>query len=196
MQETKQLLLVTLFLLGIVACKEPESSILLDVKEGDVILEVDSVGMPELAEFPIRFKLSNYTDKKVVLFFESASNEYKHQVNNFYVTAGQDTFNIGLKIPKGNLVFNENSVTSFLGYGYFIHGKGHFDSFKEIEAVFEKGKLEYKLDKKLVHSFDLEEILPKSDTLLIPSKLEASTNQALIVDRFLPGSFWWREERL
>ena len=196
MKETKQLLIITLILVGIVACQKSQSSVFLDAKEGDVILEVDSVGVPELVEFPIRLRLSNYTDKKAVLFFDSISNEYKYQVKNFYVTAGQDTFFIGLKIPENYLVFNENSVTSFLGYGYFVYGKGHFDSFKEIETVFDNGKLEYKLDKKILHNIDLNEALTKADTLLIPTKLEANTNQALIVHRFLPGSFWWSEQSL
>lgn len=195
MKEIKQLLLITLLILGMAACQKPESRVLLDAKEGDIMLEVDSIGLPELVEFPIRLKLTNYTDKKVILVFDSISNKYKHQVKNLYVTADQDTFFIGLKTPENYLVFNENTVTSFLGYGYFIYGEGHFDSFKEIETAFEKGKLEYKFDERLRHNIDLKD-LPKADTLLFPSQLETNTNQASIVQRFSSGSFWWREERI
>ena len=39
---------------------------LLPAEEGEVKIEIDSVGFPELAAFPLRLKLTNNTNKKVV----------------------------------------------------------------------------------------------------------------------------------
>ena len=165
-------------------------------EEGEVKIEIDSVGVPELAAFPLRLKLTNSTSKKVVLVFDTISNEYEDQVKNLYITADQDTFFLGIKTQEKYLIFNPCTSTSFLGFGYFIYGKGHFDSFEEIDTVFKKGRLEYSFDSKLLHNNVLKEMLAETDTILVPSKLEASTGKAQVVDRFLPQSLDWREKKL
>ncbi|AKD05410.1 hypothetical protein PKOR_23210 [Pontibacter korlensis] len=191
-----RILSLVILVLTALACKKPTPGQLLYAKEGDVKIEIDSVGVPELAAFPIRFKLTNYTNKKVVLVFDTISNEYKDQVRNLYITADQDTFFLGIRNSEEYVIFNPRTSTSFLGYGYFIYGKGHFDSFGEIDSVFKKGKLKYTFGKMKVQNNALKEVIRGADTLLIPPTLEAKTDKAKIVDRFLSGSFWWQEKKL
>ncbi|KAA5539110.1 hypothetical protein [Adhaeribacter rhizoryzae] len=181
----------------VVACHNTKSLVLLDAQEGDVKLEVDSIlSWPEMAHFPIRVRLINYTDKKVALVFDSISNKYENQVKNLFITSGKDTFTLGVRISGMPLVLNERTVTSFNCEGYFIYGKGHFDSFDEIESVFKNGKLVYKFDDKILQQDHIRGMLIQADTILIPTILEASTNKASLVESFLPRSFWTREEKL
>lgn len=191
-----RILSLLLFGLTVIACNKPTSGILLLAQKGDVTIEIDSVGVPELAAFPIRLKLTNYTNKKVVLVFDTISNEYKDQVKNLYITADQDTFFLGLRIPRNYIIFEPGTSTSFLGFGYFIYGKGHFESFGEIDSVFEKGRLEYRYDDKSLDNVNFKEMLTEADTLLLPSKLETSTGNAQVVNKFLPKSLEWREKKL
>lgn len=193
---TIRILSLFLLVLTVIACNKRSPGMLLHAKEGDVKIEIDSVGLPELAAFPLRFKLTNNTNNKVVLVFDTISNEYKDQVKNLYITADQDTFFLGIRVPRNYLIFNPRTSTSFLGFGYFIYGKGHFDSFGEIDTVFKKGRLEYRYDDKVLQNVSFKEMLAEADTLLIPSRLEESTGKAHIVDRFLPESLEWREKKL
>jgi hypothetical protein len=179
-----------ILLLSVVACHKPKPPVLLDAPIGHVKLEVDSVlRWPELAPFPVRVRLINYTDKKVVLLFDTISNEYKDQVKNFFITNGKDTFNLGVRVSGFPLIFNERTVTSFNCDAYFLAGKGHFDSFEEIESGFQSGNLVYKAGKKLLNTAHLKELHIDADTFLLPSILEVSTGKALLVDRFLPQSY-------
>ncbi|WP_161890717.1 hypothetical protein [Pontibacter russatus] len=185
-----------LLVLTITSCNKPTLGIMLPAEEGEVMIELDSVGLPELAAFPMRLKLTNNTNKKVVLVFDTISNEYKDQVRNMFVTANPDTFLLGVRTKKEFLIFNPHTSTSFLGFGYFIYGRGHFESFEEINAVLTKGRLEYRFNRKNFANNALKEILAVSDTVVVPSKLEASTGNAQVVDRFLPQSLEWREKKL
>jgi hypothetical protein len=191
-----RILSILLLVLTVIACNKPTSGILLPAQKGDVTIEIDSVGVPELAAFPIRLKLTNNTNKKVVLVFDTISNEYKDQVKNLYITADQDTFFLGLRIPRNYIIFEPRTSTSFLGFGYFIYGTGHFESFGEIDTVFKKGRLEYRYNDKILDNVNFEKMLTEADTLLIPSKLETSTGNAQVVDRFLPQSLEWLEKKL
>lgn len=191
-----RILSILLLVLTVIACNKPTSGILLPAQEGDVIIKIDSVGVPELTAFPIRLKLTNNTNKKVVLVFDTIPNEYKDQVKNLYITADQDTFFLGIRVPRNCLIFNPRTITSFLGFGYFIYGTGHFESFGKIDTVFKKGRLEYRYNDKILDNVNFKKMLTEADTLLIPSKLETSTGNAQVVYRFLPQSLEWREKKL
>ena len=102
-----------LLVLTIIACNKPTPGMLLPAEEGEVKIEIDSVGFPELAAFPLRLKLTNNTNKKVVLVFDTISNEYKNQVKNLFVTANQDTFFLGVNNQNEYLIFTHIPVLLF-----------------------------------------------------------------------------------
>ena len=187
-------LLHWLLLCGAVACHSPQARLLLPGGSGAVALELDSVCRPELATFPLRLKLTNHTRHPVVLVFNALASR-SHQAKNLYVTAGPDTFLLGIKGPNHWLVFPANTTTSFLGFGSFIVGKRPFHSFRQIDSVFRHGTLWYDFAP-LVGGVDVAQPAPSVDTLLLPTKLEARTGRAVVVDAFLPGSYRWREKRL
>ncbi|GHA63545.1 hypothetical protein [Pontibacter akesuensis] len=187
---------LVILVLAVIACNRPKPDMFLLAKEGDVKLEIDSVGVPELAAFPLRFKLTNNTNKNVVLALDTIANKYEDQLKNLYITADQDTFFLGIKSQEHYIIFSPRTSTSFLGFGYFLYGKGHFDSFKEIDTVFKKGRLEYRFDDKILQNIRFKGMLAEADTILVPSKLEASTDKAQIVERFQPESLRWREKKL
>jgi hypothetical protein len=172
-----------------VACHNPKQPVILYAQEEDIRIEVDSVLSPEMAQFPIRIRLTNLTNKKVVLIFDTISNDYEHQVKNLFLTNGKDTFNLGIRVSGLPLILNERTVTSFNCFGYFNYGEGHFNSFKEIESGFKEGKLVYKLGKGIITKDHLKELNIEADTLILPTKLEARTYKALLVDEFFPQSF-------
>jgi hypothetical protein len=194
--EISRLCYLMLFLLGLEACHHPPVHLLLPARSGSVKLEVDSLLVPQLASFPIRLKLTNYTRHKVVLVFDSLPTGHHYQARNFYLVAGHDTFFLGMRVPNHHWVFAENTATSFLGEGYFLRGKSHFDSFGQIDSVIRYGKLVYTFAPPVPRGVDLAVEAPPVDTLLLPTKLEASTAHAAVVYRFLPISYEWREERL
>ncbi|WBA44006.1 hypothetical protein [Hymenobacter canadensis] len=162
---------------------------------GAVKLEVDSLRRPELVTFPIRLKLTNYTRHKVVLVFDSLPDGH-YQAKNLCLVAGQDTFYLGVKGPDHHLVFSANTVTSFIGVGYFLRGKGHFDSFRQIDSVFKYGRLVYEFAPSVFRDVDLSGTALSNDTLLLPTKLETCTVQAIVANDFFSASYGWREKRL
>lgn len=177
-----------------IACQNPKPEVFISPQKNEIKIEVDSVQRwSELAYFPIRIRLTNNTNKKVVLVFDSISNDYKDQVKNLIITTEEDTFNLGIRLDGEPFVFKERTITSFVCLGYLRYGKRHFESSHEIEAIFKKGKLEYHLDEKLRQKVSFEGVQTKGDTLLLPVKLVARTDNALVVDTFLPQSLWTRE---
>src|SRR5688572_20758828 len=176
------LLLASLLIVG---CEKRNSTVLMYTQKGDIKIEVDSViRWPELAHFPIRVRVTNYSDKKVALVFDPISNVSKDQVKNLLLIRGTDTFYLGIRMSGMPLILNENTITSFNCLGYFHFGKGHFDSFKEIESGFKEGKLFYRLGKKSINQSHLEKLHIEADTILLPTLLEARTDKALLVNEF------------
>lgn len=181
-----------LIVMAIVCCK-PGPATLLKAKDGEVKLEVDSIRRPEMGHFPIKLRLTNYSNKKVLLIFDflpSGPNEYA--TNNLYLTTPIDTFILGVRAPK-YLVFKERTITSFLCEGYFHQGKGSFDSFRAIDTAFKSGKLKYSFDGEIPHNISQEELLSKADTLIVPYQLEVHTNNAVVVWGSLNGPYWEEE---
>ncbi|MGV3586738.1 MAG: hypothetical protein ACO1OF_07045 [Adhaeribacter sp.] len=190
MQRRNLLLFLLIFLLVVGSCHKPDHKVLIYAPKGDIKIEVDSViRWPELATFTIRVRTTNYTNKKVALVFDTISNVYKHQVENLYITRGEDTFNLGIMISGMPLILNEKTITSFNCLGYFHYGKGNFKSFKEIESGFKEGKMVYRLGNKTINQSQLEELHIEADTLLLPTLLEVKTEKALLVNDFLQKSF-------
>lgn len=184
-----------LVLFGAGACHSQQARLLLPAGSGAVTLAVDSVLRPELANFPLRLTLTNRTPHPVVLVLDSTAHP-DHKANTLYVTAGPDTFFLGVKDRKKHLVFRANTATSFRGYASFLYGKGSFGSFQQIDSVFRYGTLVYDFAPPLARGIDFAQTAPAADTLLLPTKLEARTGTAVVVDQFLPGSFRWQEKRL
>jgi hypothetical protein len=90
MHRSRRILVLFALSLNAIACHKPKSTVLLYAPEGHIKLEADSIiRWPELAYFPIRVRLFNYTNKKVVLVFDTISNKYEHQVNNLFLTSGK-----------------------------------------------------------------------------------------------------------
>ncbi len=185
-----------MFLIVLVACNKPQQGLLLKAEEGDVKIEIDSVALPELALFPIRVKLTNFADNKVVLVFDTITDVYEGQVRNLYLTVDADTFFIGVKTSENYLVFNERTTTSFLAWGYIWHGEKHFDSIKDIEPAFKNGKLVYRFSKDYLQNVNTVGMLSHSDTLLVPVKVESKTDKAQVLKEFVPLSYEWHEEKL
>lgn len=168
---------------GLGACQPTPVTLLLPAASRAVTLHVDSICLPELAEFPLRLTLTNHTRYPVVLLFDSLAPPYERQVQNLYLVVDPDTFFLGVRVSGQPLVFRAKTATSFLAYAYFVHGKGHFDSFQHIHASFEKGRLVYRLNQTALQGKDIKQLFPAIDTLLLPKKLEASTRQAPLVER-------------
>jgi hypothetical protein len=187
-----------LLLFGISACHHPQTHLLLAAESNVVKLEVDSIQMPELARFPIRLKLTNYTRHKVVLVFDSLATDYpsgdRYQAKNLYLVAGQDTFFLGARDQY--LVFPEKTATSFLCDGYFLYGKGHFDSFGQLKSVFKDAQLVYAFSSPIPREAALAAATTAIDTLLLPTKLKATTAHALVGSGFPRAFYKWREEQL
>lgn len=190
MQRCSWIMFLLIFCLFVVSCNKSEPAFLIYVPKEDIKIEVDSViRSPELAHFPIRLRITNYTNKKVALIFDTISNVYQHQVKNLFITRGSDTFYLGIRNSGMPLILNEKTVTSFNCLGYYIHGKGHFESTKEIESGFKAGNLVYRLGKKPISQSHLNKLNLEADTLLLPTLLETRTDKALLVSEFLQGSF-------
>ncbi|MBU6121655.1 hypothetical protein [Hymenobacter siberiensis] len=182
-----------LLLCGAGACSPPQARLLLPPDSGAVTLAVDSVQLPELASFPVRLTLTNYTRHPVVLVFASPTPQ--GQADNFYLVAGSDTFYLGVKSPDHRLVFPGKTATSFVCDGYFLRGKGHFDSFGRIDSAFKEGKVVYELAGLESRDSGFPHTSPPVDTVLLPTKVEALAH-AWVGHEFLPGSYRWREQRL
>jgi|GEM_PF-2479222 len=183
-----------LTVIAIVCCK-PGPTTFLKAKDGEVKLEVDSICRPAAGDFPIQLRLTNYSDKKVLLIFDflpGGPGEYA--TNNLYLITPKDTFILGVRDPLKYLVFKERTITSFLCYGYFGLGKGSFDSFRDIDPAFKNGKLIYSFDGKIPHNISQEELFSKADTLIVPHQLEVHTNNAVVVDRLSNSAYWIKEE--
>ncbi len=190
MQRCSWILFLLISLFFVVCCHKPNHTVLTYAQKGDIKIEVDSViRWPELATFPIRVRITNSINKKVALVFDTISNVYKHQVENLYIIRGKDTFNLGVRTSGMPLILNEETVTSFNCLGYIHYGKGHFESFKEIESGFKEGKLVYRLGKNPINQAQLEKLHINVDTLILPTLLEARTERASLVNDFLQQSF-------
>lgn len=201
MKSSRHLRYLLLLLFGLSACQHPQTKLLLAAESGAVKLAVDSVQLPELAHFPLRLTLTNYSRHHVVLIFDSLATDSPraathYPAKNFYVVAGQDTFFLGARTSDHCLVFPASKATSFLCDGYFHRGKGAFDSLAQIRTVFKNAQLAYVLPSPLSPRGDLAAATIGLDTLLLPTKLAAPTAHA-VVDYGFPQSFYkWREERL
>lgn len=181
-----------LIVIAIVCCK-PGPATLLKAKNGEVKLEVDSIRRPEVGDFPIQLRLTNYSNKKVLLIFDFLpSGPGKYATNNLFLTTPIDTLILGVRAPK-YLVFKERTITSFRCYGYFHQGKGSFDSFGAIDTAFKNGKLIYSFEGKIPHNISQEELLSKADTLIVPYQLEVHTNNAVVVWGFVNWPVWEEE---
>ena len=186
MQRCKWILYLLISFLFVVSCNRSQPKFLIYTPKEDIKIEVDSVmRWPALAAFPIRVRITNYTNNKVALFFDTISNVYKDQVKNLYITEGTDTFNLGIRISGVPLILNERTVASVNCIGYIRYGKGHFDSFIDIEYGFKEGKLVYRMGKKPITKSQLEEFNIEADTILLPTLLEVKTDKALFVNDFL-----------
>ena len=185
-----------LFIVVAIVCCKPGPATFLKAKDGEVKLEVDSIRRPEMGIFPIKLRLTNYSNKKVLLIFDFLPNgPDKYATNNLYLITPIDTFILGVRAPK-YLVFKERTITSFICEGYFHQGKGSFDLFKDIDTAFKNGKLKYSFDGKIPHNISQEELLSKADTVLVPYQLEVHTNNAVVVSRLSNSAYWMKEETI
>lgn len=183
-----------LFIVIAIVCCKPRPVTFLKAKDDEVKLEVDSICRPEAGDFPIQLRLTNYSNKKVLLIFDFLpSGPGKYATNNLYLTTPIDTFILGVRTLK-YLVFKERTITTFLCEGYYHQGKGSFDSFRDIDPAFKNGKLIYSFEGKIPHDISQEELLSKADTVLVPYQLEVHTNNAVIVSRISSSAFWIKEE--
>lgn len=177
------LLFITAITMLITACSENKKSVvLLKANENDMKLEIDTVYYSETRSFPVLLKITNYSDKKALLIFDTAFNKiFKYQVRNLYLTVPNDTFALGLNGTY--LVLNEHSITSYIEFEGLV-GQGEkmtFRSFKHIDSVFSKGKIEYHFNGIIPSYIDQKNLLAKADTFLVPYALETSTSNAKVV---------------
>lgn len=201
MKSSRRLRYLFLLLFGLSTCQHPQPHLLLAAGSGAVKLAVDSVQLPELARFPLRLKLTNYTRHQVVLVFDSLATDYPrtathYPAKNFYVVAEQDTFFLGARTSDHCLVFPARRTTFFLCDGYFQRGKGAFESLAQIRTVFKDAQVEYVLPSPILHRVDLAAATIGVDTLLLPTKLAAPTAHAVVGYGFPQAFYEWREERL
>src|SRR5476649_2065087 len=111
---------LSLLALTVIGCLENHNRqvVFVKAKPGQVKLELDSVSFPpEIAIFPMRAKLTNYSNKKVILTFKSVNNEFKYQKENLYLVSKMDTLLLGIKASY--IVMDEYSSTSFNIEGFY-----------------------------------------------------------------------------
>ncbi len=171
------LFFVTIILFALSCSNSKQNAIvLLQANENEVQFRVDSVEQwPELG-IPIMLTLSNYSSKKVILFFDTLSTsprDYSMKVKNLYMVVPSDTFNVKINTRQRYLVFKEHCVTSFFCYGLRGHDNGELYSFEQIDSVVSQGKMIYEFDGKIPQKVSQEDLLSIADTFLVPYKLEA-----------------------
>ena len=108
------LLFVVLFC-GCNTIRKDEASntklVALNVKNNELKLQVDSLLIPsEMLIFPIRLKLTNNSNKNIILFFDSVSSNYETR-NLLLITLKADT--IKLIVRDKYVIFNRYTETSF-----------------------------------------------------------------------------------
>lgn len=182
-----------------------ENTILLKTQSERIKLEIDSVSVPELPTFLIRLKLTNNTNKNLMLVFDSVpeydftkdynlpkSNE-KHKL--FFIDKNKDSLNLYVnKGEKKEMFFEKNSITSFNVIGFFNFREkpkiGFFNdlSYFQDSKKFPKSKIIYIYSGNLSEYKSTSKGVSKADTILVPNKLEANSDNVTIVDRFPPNS--------
>jgi hypothetical protein len=187
-----------LLLFGLSACQHPRPPLVLITEGGAVKLAVDSVQLPELAHFPLRLTLANYSRHKVVLVFDSLATDYPRATThrpakNFYLVARQDTFLLSASTSDHCLIFRERRATSFLCNGYFRWGKGSFTSFEQLRTVFKNAQVVYAMPSPMGRRVDVAAATSAGDTLLLPMKLAVPTAPAVVGYGF-PQAFYKRRE--
>ncbi|OYU94301.1 MAG: hypothetical protein CFE21_17105 [Bacteroidetes bacterium B1(2017)] len=167
------------------SCHLEQKSVFLECPENKISIEIDSVCLPEIAIFPIRLKIANFNDNKVVLQFNSDTSDSYKRLNNMFLISKTDTFDLWL--GDKYLILNERSVTSFTCRGIYNSGRGHFNSIKDFQS-FNKLKLIYLGENNYKSNFKYDFIY-KTDTFLIPKIIIGNADNVKIVSFFQGGSF-------
>jgi hypothetical protein len=199
--KSRRLRLFLLLLFGLSACQHPHPPVVFVTEDGALKLAVDSVQLPELAHFPLRLTLTNYSRHKVVLVFDSLATDHPkvapyRPAKNFYLVARQDTFFLSARTLDHCLTFPERRASSFLCNGYFRRGKGSFTSFEQLRTVFKNAQVVYAMPSPMGRKVDVAAATSAGDTLLLPLKLAAPTAYAVVGYGFPQAFYEWREERL
>lgn len=162
------------------ACNDKNTLTILNAKTSDISIEVDSIKKPELSVFPVRIKINNYSDKKLILCFDSDSQQY---LNNMHLISKSDTFN--LRIRDKYLIFKEYSTSSFNCSGFFLNGKGSFKDFKNFKNL----KLVYFKCKNFHAYINKDNPNFTRDTFITPYIFIGSALNTKIVNKFSPESY-------
>ncbi len=152
----------------------------IEAKPDQIKLEIDSVRLPpEMASFPIRVRLTNYTNKKALLVFKRIVNDFSHQKHNLYLKTERDTLFLGLNAD--HLILNKRSSITFNINGYYGANKEKhlFHEFFN----FPKGKICYVVDRKSVEDVALR-IFKGRDTILTPYVLMVDAANVKVIEKF------------
>ena len=161
-------------------------------KRNEIVLEADSVRFPpEMATFPIRIKLTNYSNSDAILTFKSVDNEFKHQKSNLYLVSGKDTLMLG--INTNYIILDKHSSASLNIDGFYnptdVKRKYFFN---DIDS-FPKGRIIYNVSEDMIKSRDNKDLV---DTILIPRHLEVNIDNIKQVFHFSGNSFIKRVKSL
>jgi hypothetical protein len=171
-------------LVGSLGCRNHKDRVILqEANARDIKLEVDTAFYPEFASFPILLKITNYTQQKAILFFDTISEgNNRCRTKNLYLICDKDTFS--LCFNGTYLVLNENSLTSYITCNANYGGSSDkdFQSFGEIDSVLSSAKIEYHFNGIIPAQINQQKLNAIADTFLAPSLLEADTRTIKILN--------------